>query len=77
MTAAAVVELLHDAFADEFSEQRAEAYFSKFIRTGEPWTFETLSAVTTEATETHTALPRKHCRRITRLAHGVGEWACG
>ena len=43
MTAAAVVELLHDAFIDEFNERRAEAYLSRFMETGEPWTFETLS----------------------------------
>ena len=60
MTAAAVVELLHDAFIEEFNERRAEAYFSRFLETGEPWTFETLSAVTVESTETHTTLPRKH-----------------
>ena len=77
MTAAAVVELLHDAFTEEFSEQRAQAYLSKFMQTEEPWTFETLSAVTVEATETHTALPQKHCRRITRLAHEVAEWMGG
>ena len=77
MTAAAVVELLHDAFIDEFNARRAEAYLSRFMETGEPWTFETLSAVTVEAVETHTALPQKHCRRITRLAHEVAEWMGG
>ena len=77
MTAAAVVELLHDAFIEEFNERRAEAYFSRFMETGEPWTFETLSEVTIEVTEARTTLPRKHCSRITRLAHEVAEWVGG
>ena len=58
MTAAAVVELLHDAFAEEFSERRVEAYFPRFMETGEPWTFETLSAVATEPWK-HTLLCRE------------------
>jgi len=77
MTAAAVVELLHDAFIEEFNERRAEAYFSRFMETGDPWTFETLSKVTIEVTEARTTLPRKHCSRITRLAHEVAEWMGG
>ena len=77
MTAAGVQELLLDAFDDEFGQGSATTYFTKFIETGGPWTFEALSAVTAEATEVRTALPRKHCLRITELAHGVAEWMGG
>ena len=69
MTAAVVVELLHDAFIEEFNERRAEAYFSRFMETGEPWTFETLSEVAIEVTETRTTLPR-----IRSIAAGSHVW---
>ena len=77
MTAAGVQELLLDAFDDEFGQGSATTYFTKFIETGGPWAFEALSAVTTEATEVRTALPRTHCLRITELAHGVAGWMGG